>query len=130
VAFEETGAVQIYADLDPAKLEGALNVIRREFARLRTTPPGRRELQRAKDYAIGQTQISLDSATSQNTWMAESLMAHGRIALLEEVEQAVCTVDAGQIRAVAADCLNLAGSAAAVIGPSHEAAALRRMLCD
>jgi predicted Zn-dependent peptidase len=130
VAFEETGAVQIYADLDPSKLEGALNVIRREFARLRTTPPGRRELQRAKDYAIGQTQISLDSATSQNTWMAESLMAHGRIALLEEVEQAVCAVDAGQIRAVAADCLNLAGSAAAVIGPSHEAAALRRMLCD
>jgi predicted Zn-dependent peptidase len=130
VAFRDTGAFQIYADLDPLKLERALTVIRRECARLRATPPGRVELKRAKDYIIGQTQISLDSATSQNTWMAESLMTHGRIALLQDVEHAVAAVDAAQVCAVAAECLRLGGAAAALVGPSHNPDQIDALLRD
>ncbi len=130
VAFHETGALQIFADLDPAKLEKAMGAVRRECARLRSVAPGRMELRRAKDYIIGQTQISLDSANSQNTWMAESLMAHGRVVLLTEVEEAVLAVDAEQIRAVARDCLWLEGAAAALVGPSHTQEQFRRMLRD
>lgn len=118
VAFRETGAVQIYADLDPRKFERALVEIRRECGRMRAKAPGRTELKRAKDYIIGQTQISLDSATSQNTWMAESLMAHGRIALLNEVEEAVAAVEAEEVRLAAQECLSLSGASAALIGPS------------
>ncbi len=129
-AFHETGALQIFADLDPAKLDKALSIIRKELARLRSTAPGRSELQRAKDYIIGQTQISLDSATSRNTWMAESLMAHGRVVSPEKVEDAVRNVDAEQVRAAAQDCLWLTGSAAALVGPSHSREQLDRMLRD
>lgn len=130
VAFRETGAVQIYADLDPQKLERALTEIRRECGRLRARAPGRTELKRAKDYIIGQTQISLDSATSQNTWMAESLMAHGRIALLNEVEEAVAAVDAEQVRVAAHECLWLSGAAAALIGPAFSQEQFAGMLRD
>lgn len=117
VLFRETGAFQIYADLEPSKLASAVGVIRKECARLRDVVVARAELQRAKDYIIGQTRISLDGATAQNAWMAESLMAHRRIASLSEVEAAIAGITPDQVRAIAVECLQLNYAAVALVGP-------------
>lgn len=127
-AFKETGAISISADLDPAKLPRALNVISKEIKRLRERVPDKKELQMAKDYTIGQTQIALDSATQQNSWMAESLFSHRRVAKVEEVERELLSVSAEDVRAVARECLRIEKVAAALVGPGYNRAEFAAML--
>ena len=128
VAMEEAGALCIYTDLDPAKLEKAVAAIRRECARFSARPPSKKDLQMAAQYAIGQTRLALDSATQQASWMAESLMAMGRVVEPLEVERAVLAVSADEIYAVARECLQFEGAAAALVGPGLGTEDLRKMV--
>jgi predicted Zn-dependent peptidase len=82
----------------------------------------------AKDYTIGQTQIALDSATQQNSWMAESLFSHRRVAKVEEVERELLSVSAEDVRAVARECLRIEKVAAALVGPGYSRAEFAAML--
>lgn len=127
-AFKETGAISISADLDPAKLPRALKVIAKEINRLRERAPDKKELQMAKDYTIGQTQIALDSATQQNSWMAESLFSHRKVAKVDEVERELLSVSAEDVRAVARECLRIERVAAALVGPGYDRAEFSAML--
>jgi predicted Zn-dependent peptidase len=128
VALEETGALCIYTDLDVSKLERAVKAIRREAAGLSARPPSRAELRRAQQYCIGQNRIALDSATQQNCWMAESLMAFGRVVEVEEVEGSLLAVTGAEVRAAVADWLDFKNVAAALVGPGVGASELRAMV--
>jgi predicted Zn-dependent peptidase len=128
VALAEAGALCVYTDLDPAKLERAVKAIRRECARFTERVPGRRDLHLAAQYAIGQTRVALDSATQQAGWMAESLMAVGRVVELEETERAVLAVTGEEVHAVARKCLQFGGAAAAMVGPGVSREGLKKMV--
>lgn len=128
VAFKEAGAISVSADLDPANLPRALKVIAREIRRLIDSVPSKKELQMAKDYTIGQTQIALDSATQQNSWMAESLYAHGRVVNVEDVERQLMSVSGEDVRSAARECLRLENVAAAVVGPGYDSAAFSALI--
>ena len=128
VALAEAGALCIYTDVDPAKLEKSLSAIRRECGRFTLREPGKRDLQLAAQYAIGQTRVALVSATQQAGWMAESLMALGRVVELEEVERAVMAVTGAQVHAVARQCLQFGGAATALVGPGARKETLERMV--
>lgn len=128
VLLEETGALSIFADLDPLKLPSAIKVIRRELSRLCEKKPSKAELRRARDFTIGQTQISLDSATQQISWMAESLMSHGRVEAPREVEQGIFDVTPEEIQAVALACFSPNRTGVALVGPQYDKASVRRMI--
>jgi predicted Zn-dependent peptidase len=117
VLMEGAGMLSIYADLDPDKLPGALRALSRELRRLceKRVPKG--ELRRAQDFAIGQTQVALDSATQQISWMAESLMAHGRVVCPEEVEQQILQVTSAEVQSMAQFCLRAEKLGLALITP-------------
>ena len=82
----------------------------------------------AAQYAIGQTRLALDSSTQQSGWMAESLMALGRIVEPEEVERAVLAVSGAEVHSVARRFLQFESAAAALVGPGADSAALARMV--
>jgi predicted Zn-dependent peptidase len=128
VALEETGALCIYTDLDVSKLERALKAIRREAAALCVRPPSRPEMRRAQQYCIGQNRIALDSATQQNCWMAESLMAFGRVVEVDEVEQALLAVTGAQVQSAVSGWLNFKDAAAALVGPGVREADLAKLV--
>jgi predicted Zn-dependent peptidase len=128
VLLEETGALSIFADLDPLKLPKALRVIWRELNRLCDRKPSKTELRRARDFTIGQTQISLDSATQQISWMAESLMAHGRIESPSEVERGIFSVTPEAVQAVARACFKPNRTGVALVGPGYSRASVRQMI--
>ncbi|RFC45328.1 MAG: putative Zn-dependent peptidase [Verrucomicrobia bacterium] len=128
VGLLEAGALCVYTDLDPAKLEKAVAAIRRECARFSVREPSRGDLRMAAQYAIGQTRVALDSATQQAGWMAESLMAVGRVVELEEAERAVLGVTPAAVHAVARKCLQFGGAAAALVGPGVPVSRLAKMV--
>jgi predicted Zn-dependent peptidase len=128
VAFKEAGAISVSADLDPENLPRALKVIAREIRRLIDFVPSKKELQMAKDYTVGQTQIALDSATQQNSWMAESLYAHGKVVSVEDVERQLMSVSGEDVRNAARECFRFENIAAAVVGPGYDCAAFSALI--
>ena len=102
-AFHDTGDIVISAGLDASNVGKTLRLIRRELERLREAPPGKAELQRARDYVIGQNDLSLESTDNQMNWLGEQWLCYGRVIRPEEVRNALRKVTAAEVRAAARD---------------------------
>ena len=70
----------------------------------------------------------MDSATQQACWMAESLMAFGRVVEPEEVERDCLAVKGAEIQAVANEWIRFDKAALALVGGGMEAVALERSM--
>jgi predicted Zn-dependent peptidase len=101
--FGDTGDLVISAGLDTGNLTTTLQLILRELRRLREAAPSAAELRRARDYVIGQIDLSLESTDNQMNWLGEQLLGYGRIFRPGEVKRRLREVTAGEIRAVARD---------------------------
>ncbi len=101
--FDDTGDLVISAGLDTANLSKTLKLILRELRRLAAEPPAATELRRARDYVIGQIDLSLENTESQMMWLGEQLLGYGKIVPAHEIKSRLTQVTAGQIRAVARD---------------------------
>jgi predicted Zn-dependent peptidase len=101
--FQDTGDLVISAGLDTDNLPRTLRLILRELRRLAQSPPGAAELRRARDYVIGQIDLSLESADSQMNWLGEYLLGYGRICPPAVLKRHLGKVTPGEIRAVARD---------------------------
>ena len=101
--FGDAGDLVISAGLDTDNLTKTLRLILRELRRIREAAPSTAELRRAKDYVIGQIDLSLESTDHQMNWLGEQLLGYGRIFRPAEVKRRLREVTAGEIRAVARD---------------------------
>ena len=128
VSLEDTGALTIFAGLDPAKLEKALKAILDECWRTAERPPTRGELRKAQDYTIGQTLMGLESTTNQMMWMGESILGYGKVLDPSEVESRLLAVTPEEVRAVAEFCFCQSRPALAAIGLSPDGDRIRTLL--
>ena len=101
--YDDTGDLVISAGLDTENLPQTLRLIVRELKRFTEAPPSAAELRRARDYTIGQIDLSLESTDNQMNWLGEQLLGYGKIFQPAEVKQRLRAVTAGEIRAVARD---------------------------
>ncbi|MCS7049802.1 MAG: insulinase family protein, partial [Verrucomicrobiae bacterium] len=124
----DTGALVVSAGLDPGKLQKAMRLILRELQRIaRHRPPGD-ELQRAKDYALGQMWLGLESTTNQMMWIGEHVLAYGYIEEPHVIEKRIQMLTPEEIKDVAADVFRNDNLAAAVVTPSDHEDELRAAL--
>ena len=70
--FADTGALLISAGLDTKRLHRALALILAELRKISKQPPSAVELQRAKDYAIGQMRLGLESTANRMMWIGRA----------------------------------------------------------
>ena len=117
VTLDDTGAIHICAGLDPTKLRKALGMILKELERICRVKPSASELRNARDYAIGQTTMGLESTTNQIMWMGESLLGYGKILDPGDLEKKVMEVTPEDVQAVACHCLSRGRLGVAVVGP-------------
>ncbi|MFM1768095.1 MAG: hypothetical protein RJA22_624 [Verrucomicrobiota bacterium] len=129
VLFEDVGAITIGAGLDPGHVHRALRLIRREFQRLLREPPSAAELGRARDYLIGQLDLSLEGTENQMNWVGESLLCHGRIPPPEEIRRRVASVRPPDVREAARAYLRPDRLSVAVVSPLRRVAGLAEALC-
>ncbi|OYV06426.1 MAG: hypothetical protein CFE26_06380, partial [Verrucomicrobiales bacterium VVV1] len=90
--FDDTGAFEILAGLDPESKDEALDCIHAEIADLLKNGPRAGELDRAKRLAIGQSKMAFESTGAQASWAGECLMDFGRIPLPAEWRTEVSAV--------------------------------------
>ncbi len=116
--LHETGMFSITVGLEAARLAETLEFIRRERERIATRAVKRNELQRAKDYLVGQHRLNLESTTNQMLWMGETLLAYDRVVEPNLAQERVAAVTATELQAAAKKCFFGPGRAAVVaVGP-------------
>lgn len=99
--FDETGALVVSAGLERARTDKALHLIFGEIARMIDRPVAARELKRAKDYAIGQLEIGLESTINQMMWIGENNLSYRRLIQPDEVVEMIQRVTAKDIQQLA-----------------------------
>ena len=126
--FGDAGDLVISAGLDTDNLTKTLQLILRELRRIREAAPSAAELRRARDYVIGQIDLSLESTDNQMNWLGEQLLGYGRIFRPGEVKRRLREVTAGQIRAVARDFFRPDRLNLALVSPLKTTSRLARLL--
>jgi predicted Zn-dependent peptidase len=101
--FDDVGMLTISAGLDLANLQKTLKLVMQELARAARELLSPAELRRARDYIIGQIELSLESTDNQMMWLGEQIVGYDKILSPEEIKQRIAEVKAVEIRAAARD---------------------------
>ena len=115
--FDETGAFEINAGLDPEAREEALACIHREIHDLVTHGPKPGEVERAKRLMIAQSKLGFEATASHAAWAGEGVLDFGRIVPLDEWRHDVLAVTAAAVQAIAREVFLNQLPASAEIGP-------------
>jgi predicted Zn-dependent peptidase len=115
--FDDAGVLTISAGVETDRLKAALKLIGAELSRLTRTLPSTAELRRARDYLIGQMDLSLEQTSHQMMWIGEQLLAYRRIIPPEEIKQRLLEVKPTSVRAAAAEFLRPDRFKLALISP-------------
>ena len=101
--FDDVGIMTVSAGLDLGNLEKVLKLVMKELSRATSNLLSAAELNRARDYVIGQIELGLESTDNQMMWLGEQLIGYDKIISSDEIKQRVAEVKASQIRAAARD---------------------------
>jgi len=126
--FADTGALLISAGLDTKRLPRALALTLGEMRKMARQGPSAVEVRRAKDYAVGQMRLGLESTANRMMWLGEHLLGYGRIPIPEEIERGISSVTADEIQEAGADLFRDRRLNAAVITPSKDERAVSSLL--
>ena len=126
--LEDTGALTISAGLDHDDLEKSLRIILRELRRFTEVPVPAAELRRARDFLIGQMELSLEGTENQMNWVGESLLDYGKIIPPAATRERLARVTAAEVRAAARDFFRPERLTLAVISPLAKSAGLEKCL--
>ncbi len=123
----ETGALTVSAGLEKTRYQKAVKMIVREMRKLKQSRVGVRELGRAKDYAIGQLRLALESTSSQMMWIGENIMFHGRFMSPEETISSIKAVTSDDVQQLASEVLRPGNLSIAVVAPGIDAPEARAL---
>ncbi|RJE74699.1 MULTISPECIES: M16 family metallopeptidase [Reichenbachiella] len=107
MTFSDTGLFSLFYATEPRKVKKSLDIVKREFDRLKNETLGVRQLQVAKDQIKGQLAISEENNQHYMLMMAKSILNFNKIESLESVFAKVDQVTADQMRDLAQDMLNI-----------------------
>ena len=99
--FEETGAFEISAGLDPESRDDALACIQREINDLMANGPRPGELDRAKRLTIVQSKLAFESTGAHASWAGEGVLDFGHVPSPSEWRSNVMAVTDLDVQAVA-----------------------------
>jgi len=115
--YHETGAFIVSAGVDNKKVKEALRVILSELIKTSEELVSPKELERAKEFYVGQLELGLESGMSRMLWIGENVLSLNRCKTLKEIVEQVDKITAPDLQRVAkmifkSDSLHLAA-----IGP-------------
>ncbi len=114
--YEDAGVLNFYIGLDAKNFEKALGLLCREFRRLREEPVRRAELNRAKEYAIGSSRMSLERTGSQNSRIGYATVFYGEVVDAEVTHARLRATTAEDVQRVARESLRPESILMTVIG--------------
>jgi len=126
--FADAGDLVISAGLETDNLRQTLKLTINELRRLTRELVPVAEFRRARDYVVGQIDLSLESTESQMTWMGEQVLGYGKVLPPEKIKQRLAEVKRSEVRAVARDFFRPERLNLALVSPLKRAPALGKLL--
>jgi len=126
--YDDVGTLVVSAGLDVANVPKTLKLIIAELRRFSRELVPAAELRRARDYIIGQIDLSLESTDHQMMWMGEQMVGYDKIVTPDEIKQRIADVKAVEIRAAARDFFRSERMNLALVSPLKSDRGLERLL--
>ena len=127
-SYYETGALVIYAGVDPERTEATLRAILAELARLQEEPVPAAELRRIKEYTKGRMVLRLEETHQVASGVGGEEILRNRIT---EIDEAIALVDAvtpEEMQQLAQRLFQESDLRLAVVGPLKDAKHFDRLL--
>jgi predicted Zn-dependent peptidase len=128
VEYEDAGALQVTAGVDPGRVGRALTGILRELASLRDAPVPADELAKAKAYLSGGLELRMEETRHLASWVGGQEALHDRVLTLDEALSAIENVSVGDVGRLAAQLFTPDALRLAVVGPARALRSLDRHL--
>ena len=119
--FSDTGVLSVTAGLDRKKTARAIALILKELDAMRRQEVSTRELRRAKDYSIGQLQLSMESSSSQMMWAGGQILQRGYYEHPEEIIRKLEAVSAADVLHLAREIIRAGRLSLALVCPEGAA---------
>ncbi len=126
--YQDTGSFTVSAGVQVDKITEALKVILVELKKIKGTPVGEKEIQKAKEYIKGKTVLALEDNQVRLDWFLERTAFYKKIEIPEEVFKRIDAVSAKDIAKVAKQLFVNKGMTLAIIGPYKTDRNFRRNL--
>lgn len=126
--FEDAGDLVVAAGLEAGNLLQALRLTVAEFRRLKAKRPDAAELRHARDYVIGQIDLSLENTEHQMMWLGEQLTGYGRTFSPATVKRRLVRVTGAEVQAAARDFFRPERLSLALVGPVRRRTGLKELL--
>lgn len=115
--LRDTGAFMVRAGVDNRKIVDAAELILKELGRIRRGGVQSEELNRAKEYFIGQIQLALEDTMDYMLWIGEATLSDDECKTVEEIVKSIKKVTPADVKRVAGDILRPERFHLAVVGP-------------
>jgi predicted Zn-dependent peptidase len=125
--FLDTGAVTIYAGVEPKNLQVAIRAILEQLSQLREPIP-EAELAKAKELAKGRLLLRMEDSRSVAGWMGGQEILTGRILSVDQVTSIIDAITAEELRQLAQKLLVGNQLRLTVVGPVSRDEPLDKLL--
>lgn len=126
--FTDHGYLIAWAGVGNARLVESVEAIVDEFKKLKTVTLDDKELQKVKDFIVGNMMLGLETSDDVAFFYGEQELLEKKIAIAEEIAKKIQSVTATQVLDVAKDIFQNKKLNLALIGPKTDEAALRAVL--
>jgi len=127
-SYYETGALVIYAGVDPERTDATLRAILAELARLREEPVPDAELRRIKEYTKGRMLLRLEETHQVASSLGGEETLRNRITDIDEAIAQIDSVTAEDMQQLARRLFQEPDLRLAVVGPLKDAKHFDRLL--
>ena len=117
--FSDAGMFTISAGLDPSKADEALSTIDKELKRIRTYAVPEQELERTKEFLVGNFRLSHEKVLSKMIYHGTTLLSFGRLVPTSEQVEGVRAVTSRDILEVAREVLAVEKRALSYVMPNN-----------
>jgi predicted Zn-dependent peptidase len=114
--FLDTGALTVYAGVDPRQVPATVTAILAELSRIKDGIP-EPELRKTKEYCKGRMLLRMEDTRSVSSWLGGQEFLLGHILSIEQVIARIEAIGAGDIMRVARDLFLSQKLNLAVVGP-------------
>jgi predicted Zn-dependent peptidase len=116
-AYIDSGLVVVYAGTSESSFQQVIELVFREFSRLKTEPFKNGEIETAKEQLKGNLLLSLESSDNLMTRLAKNEIYFGFYLPTEKILKGIDEVKQEEVRSLACDCFNEQSFCLTILGP-------------
>lgn len=125
--FQDTGAVTVYAGVEPRNLPVALKAVTEQLALLKEPIP-EAELTKAKELSKGRLLLRMEDTRSVTGWMGGQEILTNEILTVDQTVEIIDAITTAQLKELADELLVSEGLRLAVVGPVADGERLEELL--